>query len=265
VSTPSPAPNPASPPEPLAPTPEFLAGAEALGIGFEAGDLERLGAYLARLLAANATHNLTAITDPAEAWRKHMLDALTLIAPLSSVAEARAGGTEGTPAALRVIDVGTGGGVPGVPLACVLPGMRFTLLEATGKKVEFLRQVVSELGLENASVLQGRSEVIAHERAHREAYDVVIARAVGPLPTLAELTLPLCKPGGWVMCIKGGKAEQELAEAEHAIGLLGGRFEQIVDTPTGRIVLLEKSTRTPRLYPRADGLPKAKPLGLPKR
>lgn len=246
-------------PTPIPPSAEFLPACESLGIVFEPGDVERLGLYLALLLEANATHNLTAITDPAEAWRRHILDSLTLIAPLASLAEGR------DPGSLRVIDVGTGGGVPGIPLACVMPGLRFTLLEATGKKIDFLRHAVTELALENAAVLQGRSELIAHERPHREAYDAVIARAVGPLPTLAELSLPLAKIDGWVMCIKGGKAEEELEAAQHAIGLMGGRFDQILDTPTGRIVMLEKATRTPRLYPRANGLPKSKPLGLPNR
>ncbi len=238
-------------PEPLPPSPDFLPAAESLGVGFDPGDVERLGLYLALLFEANQQQNLTAITDPIEAWRKHILDSLTLIAPLAEL-----------PEGARVIDVGSGGGVPGLPLACVLPKVRFTLLEATGKKVEFLRHAAGTLGLENVAVLHGRAETLAHERAHREAYDAVVARAVGPMPTLAELTIPLVKVNGWVMCIKGGKAEQELEEAGEAIALLGARFEQILDTPTGKIVILSKPTRTPRLYPRADGLPKAKPLGM---
>lgn len=249
------------------PAPEaFAAGAAGLGIEFDEGDVERLGQYLAMLLAANASAlNLTAITDPAQAWERHILDSLTLMGLLAEL-----------PEGAKVLDVGSGGGLPGLPLAVVLPRLRFTLLEATGKKVEFLRAVVKALGLSNVEVVQDRSERLAHERGektgtgrsggHREAYDAVVARAVGRLATLAELTVPFAKAGGegvsgLVLLIKGQKADEELAEAKEALHQLKAVHAATVDTPTGKIIVLEKRSATPKMYPRRDGEPSRSPIG----
>lgn len=265
-----PAPPPARPPLSLdaAATPipapaEFASACSALGIEFETGDLERLGRFLALLLQANTAFNLTAVTDPGEAWTRHILDAMTLMPLLAELPEGS-----------RVIDVGSGGGVPGVPLAIVLPGVSFTLLEATGKKAEFLRAAAAVLGLHNVTVVQDRAERAGQDRGertggdaseraggHREAYDVVLARALGPLAVAAELCVPLARVGGRVLLVKGQKAAQELAEAESALRELKAVHTGTVETPTGRIVVLEKRVRTPRTYPRRDGEPSRAPLG----
>lgn len=251
----------------LSPPQEFLDAASALGIEFEGSDLARLGLYLAALLETNKTTNLTAIRDEKEAWTRHILDSLTLLAPLADLSEQA-----------RVIDVGSGGGLPGIPLAIVLPSVRFTLLEATGKKAEFLKAMVSFLKLSNAVVVQERAERAAHQRGeksdkgartggHREAYDAVVARAVGRLHSLAELTVPFAKApaagqaAGLVLLIKGQKAEEELVEAQEALHVLKAVHTTTLDTPTGRIVVLEKGAATPRIYPRADGEPTRVPLG----
>lgn len=229
----------------------FLDQAQAIGVGFEPGEVERLGLFLAWMLETNKTHNLTAITDPEEAWRKHILDALTLLGPLSEL-----------PEGAKVLDVGSGGGVPGVPLAVCMPKLRFTLMDATGKKVDFLRRVSAALGLRNVQVVQDRAERLGLERTHREQFDAVIARAVGPMATLAELTLPFARVGGLMLAIKGAKAGEEVEAGRKAIGILGGQVDQILESPTGRIVVVQKRSATPRLYPRGDGLPKSKPLGM---
>jgi 16S rRNA (guanine527-N7)-methyltransferase len=270
---------PTPPPEPLAPPADFVDRARELGVEFEPGDLERLGRFLALLLDANKTHNLTAITDPAEAWTRHILDALTLVGPIAALSEppAQAGGEAGadspdpgenperSDAPLSIIDIGSGGGVPAIPLAIVLPDVRFTLLEATGKKVEFLARAIDILGLRNARVLSGRAERVGQEhKVHREKYDAATARALGHLAIVAELAGPLVTPGGVVLAVKGAKADQEVEEAHKACGMLGLRHVQTLPTPTGRIVVLEKTTRTPRLYPRKDGEPKRTPLGVPR-
>ena len=122
--------------QPLKPPETFLNEAEALGIAFDPGDLERLGLYLALLLDANTRFNLTAVTDPHEAWMKHVFDSLTLLGPLTSAQAA------------RIIDVGSGGGLPGMPLAIALPAVNMTLLEATGKKARFLEEAAGTLGLQ---------------------------------------------------------------------------------------------------------------------
>lgn len=238
--------------DPLA-APEWLAAALAeISIEPDPGDTERLGRFLALLLDANSSLNLTAITEPDAAWRKHIFDALTLIQVLAEL-----------PKGAMVADVGSGGGVPGIPLAICLPHLRFALIEATGKKADFLRAAAAGLELDNVLVINDRAEAVARshkDQLGRERYDAVIARALGRLNVAAELTVPLAKPGGVIALVKGEKADEELAEAGPALGLLGARHAGTIQTPTGRIVVLEKATRTPRTYPRAAGEPKRKPL-----
>jgi 16S rRNA (guanine527-N7)-methyltransferase len=164
---------------------------------------------------------------------------------------------------LSVIDIGSGGGVPAIPLAIVMPDVRFTMVEATGKKAEFLDRTIGELGLANARVLQERAEQIGqNHKEHREKYDAAMARALGHLAIVVELCGPLVRPHGIVVAVKGAKAEQELEESAKAMGMVGLRHVETVTTPTGRLVLMEKTTRTPRLYPRRDGEPSRVPLGI---
>lgn len=228
----------------------FLHACESLGIAFEDGDLAQLERYLALLLEANQRFNLTAITDPQEAWMRHIFDSLTLVPFLASAKAA------------RVIDVGSGGGLPGIPLAIVLPDVAFTLLEATGKKAEFLREAVRRLGLRNVTVIDERAESLGqdHQR-YREQFDLVTSRAVGKLNVLLELTVPLVRVGGFVMAIKGEKAPEEIAEAKPALHTLHCVVSDTHRTPTGTIVVIEKQRKTPRLYPRRPGEPKRKPIG----
>ncbi len=234
----------------LRPPDSFRREAEAFGLAFEAGDLERLGSYLAMLLEANTRFNLTAITDPDGAWIKHIFDSLTLLPYIASAQ------------ATRVIDVGSGGGLPGVPLAIAMHAVQFTLLEATGKKAGFLGDVARTLGLSNVEVINDRAETLGRYPHHREHYDVVIARAVGRLATLLELTVPLAKLGGHVFTIKGRKATQEINDAKHALRLLHCAVVETARTPTGTIVVIQKLRGTAMRYPRRPGEPKRAPLGF---
>lgn len=247
-----------------APTPGFLTAAASLGIEFEPGELDQLATFLALLFDANTRTNLTAIRDPADAWTRHILDALMLLPMLAEL-----------PDGSRVVDVGSGGGLPGIPLAIVSRHLHFTLLEATGKKCDFLRHAIAELGLPHTDVLQARAEAAGQDRgtrqpdgsrtgATRDAFDAATARAVGPLAVIAELTIPLVKVGGLVVLVKGQRADEELADAKEALHLLGAAHAGTIDTPTGRVVVLEKLRTTPRTYPRRDGEPKRAPLGVPK-
>lgn len=235
----------------MIPPASFVSQVEALGIALDEGDIDRLARYLELLLDANTRFNLTAITDPNEAWRRHILDSLTL-APLIVSADAKG-----------VIDVGSGGGLPGIPLAIALPDVQFTLLEATGKKARFLEETIAALDLKNARVINQRAETVGQDhQQHREHYDIVLARAVGRLPVLLELTIPLAKVGGLVLAMKGAQAAAEIAEAKQALHMLHAHVIDQRESPTGLIVVVEKQRKTPRIYPRLPGEPKRVPLGL---
>ncbi|MBM4113176.1 MAG: 16S rRNA (guanine(527)-N(7))-methyltransferase RsmG [Phycisphaerae bacterium] len=261
-------------PEPNA---EFVDATRALGIELESGDLGRLGDYLERLYRANETMNLTRV-PPDAAWMRHVVDSLTLVPWLASIEPAApASGArlanDRERAGPSILDVGSGGGLPGIVLAIVLssivPEARVTLLEATGKKARFLHETARALELSSVRVVTARAESAAQERderrhPHREGYDAVVCRAVATLPVLVELTLPFVRPGGFVMAIKGERAASELEEARHAIGLLGGAFVESKTTPTGTLLRIEKVSRTPRTYPRHPGEPARRPLLAPR-
>ncbi|MHC4429405.1 MAG: 16S rRNA (guanine(527)-N(7))-methyltransferase RsmG [Planctomycetota bacterium] len=236
-------------PAPLEAPEPFLRDAEAQGIAFDVGDIERLGLFLALLLEANRSFNLTAITDAEEAWHKHVLDSLSLLKYLAA-SEAK-----------RVVDVGSGGGFPGMPLAVALPDVRFCLVEATGKKARFLEQAAAALALPNVEVICERAETIGQDHKHHRAqYDAVVARAVGPLEVLLELTVPLARVGGHVLAIKGERAAAEIEEAAEALRLLHAEVVTADRTPTGTVVCIEKVGPTPRTYPRRPGEPKRAPI-----
>jgi 16S rRNA (guanine527-N7)-methyltransferase len=149
-------------------------------------------------------------------------------------------------------------------LAIVMPDVQFTLVEATGKKAKFLEQTAQALDLHNVTIVNERAETLGrdhHPGGHREQYDAVIARAVGKLPVLLELTVPLAKIGGHVLAMKGERAAEEIAEAKQALHLLHAHVVDSHQTPTGTIVVIEKQRKTPRTYPRLPGEPKRSPLG----
>jgi 16S rRNA (guanine527-N7)-methyltransferase len=219
------------------------------------GDAQRaqLVKYRRRLLAANRKLNLTAIVDPDEIDARLVDESLALLdlIPLS---------------ANSLLDIGSGGGVPGIPLAIAAPSMQVTLLDATQKKVDFLRVTAAALALANVTALQGRAEELGRDPAHREQYDVVTARAVARLAALVELALPLLRVGGVALLPKGEAAADELSEAAEALGELGGDGRLVVlDEPALRVIVVEKTAPTPERYPRRTGLPQKRPIGVPSR
>lgn len=236
------------------PSPDLLAGLASRGIELDAHDVARLGGFLDLLEAANARFNLTAIRDRGQAWERHIGDSLTLLPFLWS---AQPAGDR-----LRVADVGTGGGMPGLVLAIVMPDAEFTLIESVGKKASFLGDSARTLGLGNVRVDTRRAEEIGQDhKGARESFDVVTSRAVARLPTLLELCLPLVRQGGTMLTIKGEQAPAEVAESSRALGELRGAVVDQVRTPTGTIVVIEKTGRTPRTWPRAVGEPGRRPIG----
>ena len=228
-----------------------------LGRPLSQAELDRFVLYRDLLLDWNRGVNLTSVTDPTEVETRHFADSLSV----ASAPEARLD----TP--VRVIDVGSGAGFPGLPLNIAYPVMALTLLESTGKKAAFLRHVVERLGLNGVSVVWGRAEDIAHREAHREAYDLVLARAVAPMAALAELTLPFCRLGGHLVAQKQGDIGPELAGAAPALEALGGRLKRRIEVSAPgldrvrELVVVEKVASTPPRYPRRPGMPAKRPIG----
>ena len=163
------------------------------------------------------------------------------------------------------MDVGAGGGLPGLVLAIARPQLEFTLVDATGKKIRHVAEFANALGLDNVVTLHARAEDLSglhgeHHRQHRQQYDVGLARALAPMPVLAELVGPLIRQGGLLLAIKGQRADEELHDARRALEVIGLSLETSVRTPTGTVLRLRKTGSTPRTYPRRPGEPKRAPI-----
>ena len=224
-------------------------GLPALGVGDTCiPDLEK---FVDMLLERNQVMNLTAITEPDQVARLHLLDSLSLL-PV----EAFAG--------KAVVDVGTGAGFPGIPLAIVQQDADFTLLDSLGKRIRFLDEVREALGLGNVTCVHGRAEEFA--QAHREQFDLAVSRAVANLAVLSELCLPLVKVGGAFLAMKSTGCEAETEGAQTAIRRLGGTLERVVDYTipttdvTHRVLVIRKTAPTAKKYPRPFAQIKKQPL-----
>ncbi len=240
------------------PIPAFvIAELDALQLSLGDAQIAALDRYLTLLLDANERVNLTAVKDRDAAWRRLLLDSLTL-----------APGLEGVAASGRVIDVGSGGGLPGIPLAIVRPDLRFTLLEATGKKARCLESFAAALDLSHVTVVNDRAETVGHQREHRARYDVAVCRAVGPVREIVEYMLPMLREGGRALALKATQAQAELEAAGDAIAALGGGEIEVYDAyPTQAsgddplvVIVITKQRPTPRAYPRSPGLARHSPL-----
>lgn len=230
------------------------AGLERLGVAADGVALDRLARYHALLTEWNARIDLTAVLEPEEMVDRHYLDSAAPLA-LGLI-----------PQGARVIDVGTGAGLPGIPLCILRPDLRVTLLDAQRKRVTFLQAAIEALDLP-AQAVHMRAEDAARDEARREAYDVAVSRAVAATPTLLELTLPFVRVGGRAIAWKGPGLQAELEQARRAAHLLGGSLEGVLDAPVpGRdwqhvLLVCAKRQKTARQYPRRAGLPGKNPLG----
>jgi len=224
------------------------------GVSLDRDQIRTFESYLEFLLEWNQRINLTSITDRDEIWGKHFLDSLSCLKVIPSRRE------------LRVIDVGTGAGFPGLPLKIAVPEIQLTLVESVGKKAEFCKLLAGHLQLSGVTVLHTRAEEAGCDPEHREQYDWAVARSVARLPVLAEYLLPLVKVGGRALAQKGESGPEEAQAAAGAVRLLGGKLEKIVPVEYAGIVekrfliLMEKETATPSKYPRRAGAPAKKPL-----
>ena len=223
-----------------APPPEFGEALKEQAIELDPGDLERVTRYLELLYETNERMNLTAVRDPAAAWMRHIFDALTL---LPIVAES---------GAARVADIGSGGGVPGLVLACVLPEVEMTLIESVGKKARFLEETAAALGLARVRVQCARAEALGRG-ALKGAMDLVVCRAVARLPVLLGYAMPLLKGGGVFVAIKGEQATAELEASAPALRANKGTLVDTRRTPTGTLVIIEKIASTRRSRASREG------------
>ena len=226
----------------------LMAELPTLGLSLREDQIDRLCRFGQLLLKQNQVMNLTAITEPTAVARLHFLDSLALLRE-----EALAGKT--------LIDIGCGAGFPGVPRAIAVPSLRVTLLDSLQKRVNWLKTILPELGVDATCVAARAEEYVAE---HREAYDVATSRAVARLNILSELCLPYVKVGGKFLALKGAMAQAEADEAKTAIEALGGRLSEIREYPVGeaihRIVVVEKVRPTPKAYPRKFAKIKQQPL-----
>jgi 16S rRNA (guanine527-N7)-methyltransferase len=218
-----------------------------------ADDVER---FVALLLAANRTLNLTRVTEPTAVARLHLLDAIAALPLIDELPD------DGRAA----LDLGSGGGVPGIPLALARPDRRWVLVDSVRKKADALRAFVASLGIANVEVIAERAEVVGRNRVHREAYGAVTARACAALPVLVEYALPLLAAGGTLIAWKGAVADDELLAGRSAAAACGGGAPSL--HPSGfaelgdhRFVLIAKESSTPERYPRRPGEPARRPLG----
>lgn len=218
------------------------------GIELSDSEEEKFEKYYSLLTEYNAKFNLTAITDKNDVIIKHFIDSLLCIKKIG-------GG--------NLLDIGSGGGFPAIPIKIMKGDINLTMLEATGKKCEFLKVVIGELGLKNVSVVNGRAEDYAKKQGFRESFDFCTARAVARLSTLSEYALPFVKKGGTFIAFKGDALE-ELKEAENAINVLGGKCEFVDNLFLGEakrdIVFIKKIKETPSKYPRGNGKERKNPL-----
>lgn len=217
--------------------------------------IEAFKLYAAELTDWNSRHNLTAITDPQGIEVRHFLDSLTCLLAL----DFQYGN--------RIVDIGSGAGFPGLPLRIVRPQIHLTIIEATGKKVDFCKHMVKILHLDNVEVIHARAEEIAQVADHRGQYDWALARAVASLQVLVEYLLPFIRVGGQAIAQKGETAHAEIHEAENALAILGGEIDRLIpiDLPgvveRRNLVVMKKITETPTAFPRRAGKPSKQPLG----
>lgn len=228
--------------------------AEKYGLSLSEKQLDQFDRYYQLLVEWNEKMNLTAITEPKEVAIKHMVDSLSCWNDDMFKPD------------IRVIDVGTGAGFPGVPLKIYRPEIKLTLLDSLNKRINFLQTVVDELGLTEVECIHGRAEEAARQRTLREQFDLAVSRAVARLPVLAEYCLPFVKKGGVFAAMKGMKFAQEAQEAQKALSTLGGGEPDCVEVKLPyledkrAVIYIRKEKNTPKTYPRKAGTPDKNPL-----
>lgn len=214
-------------------------------------NIKKLYEYMKILLDWNQKMNLTAITEENEVIEKHFIDSLTILKYIKN--------------ADRVIDVGTGAGFPGIPVA-ITSNANITLLDSLNKRINFLNEVKSKLELSNIQNIHGRAEEVARKKEYREMYDVAVSRAVAPMNVLLEYLLPFVRVGGICICMKGPNSSEEIDKAQNAIKLLGGEVVSEINLKLDKgniernLIIIKKIKKISNRYPRKPGTPAKEPL-----
>ena len=235
-------------------TDQFVKDIEALGLSISEYQLDQFMRDYDLLTEWNSFMNLTAITEFDEVCKKHFVDSVSLCKAFDLSKEQ------------TLIDVGTGAGFPGIPLKIMFPTLKITLLDSLGKRIKFLNEVISVLGLKNVEAIHGRAEDYAKPALLREKFDFCVSRAVANLATLSEYCLPFVKRDGYFVSYKSDRIMEEKSAAEHAIFVLGGVIDREVDfnLPDSDIYrnlcIIRKQKNTPSKYPRKAGTPSKEPI-----
>ena len=232
----------------------FIEQLEDIGITLNSKKEQEFEAYWSMLQKWNNKINLTRIVDREDVYEKHFLDSLSVVKALPI--------KEGQ----KIIDIGTGAGLPGMPIKIVFPDTEVLLVDSLEKRVDFLNRAIRELELKNIRVIHGRAEQLAKEGEYRESYDLAVSRAVANLSTLSEYNMPFLKTGGHFVAYKGSNISDELEKGKNAIDILGGKIKLVKEfklplTNINRtIVVIGKTSKTPEKYPRRAGIPEKRPL-----
>lgn len=241
----------------------LLAGLTELGIPYTGQMLEQLETYYEMMIEKNKVMNLTAVTEKDEVITKHFLDSLCFAKVY--MAERKEGYSP------KIIDIGTGAGFPGIPLKIFFPEIQIVLLDSLQKRINFLQDIVSALGLDGISCVHGRAEELSGKAEYREKFDYAVSRAVARLASLSELCVPFVREGGQFLAYKSEGATEEIDEAREALSTLGCKKVEILsysipqsDLPR-KMVVASKTAPTPAKYPRGGGKPMKQPIGVKKQ
>lgn len=227
---------------------------EKAGLTLSPHQMDLFEAYRALIKEWNAKIDITAITEDREIDNKHFIDSLSIFRQIK------------TPSQARVMDMGSGGGFPGIPMKIYEPGLEMTLVDSLKKRVDFLREVIDRLGLEGIRCIHARAEDLLRDPKERESYDLVVSRAVAPLPTLLEYCLPGVKINGQFIAMKGPGGQEEVIQSDRAIQILGGQLKEVdsfsltEDGYQRSLVVIEKVKESPKKYPRGRGKARKSPL-----
>ena len=218
--------------------------------------INQFNQYFNSLIEANKHVNLTRITAEDDVYLKHFYDSITPLLTFRTVFKSSS----------SLCDVGAGAGFPSIPLKIMLPELQVTIVDSLGKRLNFLQDLIAQLGLKDVALVHGRAEDVGQNSRYREQFDIVTARAVANMAVLSEYCLPLVKKGGNFIALKGPKAEDELGTSKKALSILGGKTAAVKELQLPQsaeertLILIEKVKATPKKYPRQAGTPHRKPI-----